>query len=126
MYREKGASEQNPFNGKQFQGDIILWSVSWYCCYALMAGERGLSIERSMICRWVQEYAPQLATSIKSAAKQTQDSWQVDDTYLKIKGRWHYLYCVIDLAGNTLDWILSTQRNKKAAKRFFKKTLKNN
>jgi len=132
MYQKKHKNTLYPFKWKQFKGDIILWSVRWYCRYALsyrdlkeMAAERGLDIERSTLCRWVQEYGPELAKRIRSGVKQTGDSWRVDETYLKIKGNWHYLYRAIDKEGDTLDWMLSQQRNKKAAKRFFKKTLKN-
>ena len=57
--------------------------------------------------------------------KKTCDSWKCDETYVKIKGKWHYLYRAIDKNGNTLDWMLSRHRNKKSAKRFFKKVLGN-
>ena len=121
-----------PFKWKHSAGDIILWLVTWYCRYALsyrdlteMALERGLKLERSTIFRWVQEYAPEINKRMKPHLKLTCDSWKLDETYVKIKGKWHYLYRAIDKNGNTLDWMLSNQRNKKAAKRFFKKLLAN-
>ena len=88
-----------------------------------MATERGLNISRSTICRWVLEYGLKLTNLIKPHLKMTFGSWQVDEACLKIKGIWHYLYRAIDKHGNTLDWMLSKKRNKKAAKKFFRKVL---
>ena len=90
-----------------------------------ISAERGLSVERSTICRWVHEYSPELTKRIKPFLKRTTSSWRLDETYLKIKGQWHYCYRAIDKTGQTLDWMLSRRRDKKAAKRFFKKTLRN-
>ncbi len=109
-----------------------MWLVRWYGRYALsyndlreIAAERGLKINRSTICRWVHEYGKLLAKLIKPHLKTTSKSWRLDETYIKIKGVWHYLYRAVDKQGQTLDWMLSRNRNKKAAKRFFKKTLSN-
>jgi transposase-like protein len=90
-----------------------------------IAAERNLSVERSTICRWVHEYAPELEKRVKAHLNKTNDSWKLDETYIKVKGKWHYLYRAIDKCGQTLDWMLSRYRNKKSAKRFFKKTLGN-
>ena len=79
----------------------------------------------STINRWVQEYAPEINKRAKPYIRKVCDSWKCDETYLKIKGKWHYLYRAIDKNGQTIDWMLSRQRNKKAAKRFFKKILGN-
>jgi transposase-like protein len=84
-----------------------------------------LIVNHTTIYRWVQEYAPQINKKIKPQLKKTCDSWKCDETYVKIKGKWHYLYRAIDKNGNTLDWMLSRNRNKKSAKRFFKKVLEN-
>jgi transposase, IS6 family len=120
------------FKWKHFSGMIIMWSVRWYGRYALsyndlreIAAERGLKINRSTICRWVHEYGKLLAKLIKPHLKVTCKSWRVDETYIKIKGIWHYLYRAVDREGQTLDWMLSKNRNKEAAKKFFKKTLSN-
>ena len=130
--KSKYKNNKQPFKWKHFEGEIILWLVRWYCRYALsykdlkeMAAERGLFVERSTIFRWVQEYAPEINKRMKPHLKLTCDSWKIDETYVKIKGKWHYLYRAIDKQGDTLDWMLSNQRNKKAAKRFFKKLLGN-
>lgn len=121
-----------PFKWKHAVGEIILWLVTWYCRYALsyrdlkeIAAERGLKLDHSTIYRWVQEYAPEINKRMKPYLKSTCDSWKLDETYLKIKGIWHYLYRAIDKHGNTLDWMLSKNRNKQSAKRFFKKLLGN-
>lgn len=132
MVVKKFKNAYTPFKWKQFAGEIILWLVRWYCRYALsyndlkeIAAERHLFIERSTICRWVHEYAPELDRRVKSHLKKTSDSWKLDETHIKIKGKWHYLYRAIDKFGQTLDWMLSRYRNKKSAKRFFVKTLGN-
>jgi len=132
MANKKFKDESKPFKWKHNAGDIILWLVTWYCRYALsfrdlteMAEERGLTLERSTILRWVQEYSSEIKKRVKPHLKMTCDSLKVDETYIKIKGKWHYLNRAIDKYGNTLDWMLSNYRNKQAAKRFFKKLLEN-
>ena len=124
--------EENLFKWKHFEGEVILWLVRWYGRYALsyndlreMAAERELSVCRSTIYRWVQQYGPELERRVKSLLKKTCDSWKLDETYIKVKGKWVYLYRAIDKHGQTLDWMLSSHRNKPSAKRFFKKTLNN-
>jgi IS6 family transposase len=123
---------ENPFKWKHYNGEIILWCVSWYGRYALsyrdlveMAAERGLELTRSTIMRWVHEYAPEIKRRLTPYFKRTHGSWRVDETYIWIKGRQHYLYRAIDKYGQTLDWYVSPKRDKKAAKTFFKKTLGN-
>ena len=81
------------FKCRHFEGIIIIWLVRWYGRYALsyadlkeMAAERGLKIERSTICRWVQ-YGAMLAKFIKPFLKSTEGSWRLDETYVKIKGK---------------------------------------
>jgi IS6 family transposase len=132
MYKKKNKSTKQPFKWKHFCGEIILWLVRWYCRYALsyndlkeIAIERGLSVERSTICRWVNEYSPELEKRVRPYLKMSNPSTRIDETYIKIKGVWHYLYRAVDKDGQTLDWMLSAKRNKKAAKKFFKKMLGN-
>ena len=127
MANKKYKDVSKPFKWKHAIGDVIIWLVSWYTRYALsyrdlkeIALERGLTLAHTTIYRWVQEYAPEINKRIKPYLKQTNDSWKVDETYLKIKGVWYYFYRAIDKEGNTLDWMLSKNCNKQAAKRFFK------
>ena len=123
--------KQNVFKWKHYQPDIILLTVRWYLRYNLsfrdlveMMEERGLSISHTTIMRWVHQYGPELDKRIRRHLKQTNDSWRVDETYIKVKGQWMYLYRAVDSEGNTIDFYLSKTRDQKAAKRFFKKALR--
>ncbi len=69
--------------------------------------ERGLSVDHTTIYRWVQHYAPELEKRCRSHLGPTNDSWRVDETYIKVKGKWKYLYRAVDSAGNTIDFMLS-------------------
>jgi transposase-like protein len=105
--------------------------VRWYLRYALsyrdleeMMRERGLSLDHTTLYRWVQAYAPELEKRIRPYLRLTNDSYRVDETYVKIKGEWKYLYRAVDSTGQTIDFMLSAKRDAKAAKRFFRKMLK--
>ena len=122
---------QNLFKWKHYQPEIILLTVRWYLRYKLsfrdlveMTEKRGLSIAHTTIMRWVHQYGPELDKRIWRHLKQTNDSWRVDETYIKVKGQWMYLYRAVDSEGNTIDFYLSKTRDHKAAKRFFKKALR--
>jgi len=86
--------------------------------------ERGLSVDHSTIYRWVMRYAPELEKRTRPRLRSTNDSWRVDETYIKVKGKWKYLYRAVDSSGNTIDFMLSAKRDRRAAKRFFRKALK--
>jgi transposase, IS6 family len=105
--------------------------VRWYLRYALsyrdleeMMWERGLSLDHTTIYRWVQAYAPELEKRIRPHLRLTNDSYRVDETYVKVKGAWKYLYRAVDSTGQTIDFMLSAKRDARAAKRFFRKILK--
>ena len=124
--------KENPFKWKHFSCDIILWGVRWYCQFALsyrdlvlMMAERGLPISHTTIMRWIHQYAPELKKRMKKHLRMTNDSWRVDETYVKIKGKWPYLYRAVDSEGNTLDWMLSEKRDQEAAGMFFEKLFSN-
>ena len=85
--------------------------------------ERGLGVDHSTIACWVLAYAPELEKRVKPQLKPTNDSWRVDETYLKVKGQWMYHYRTLDSEGNTLDFWLSATRDAEAAQDFFEKTL---
>jgi transposase-like protein len=119
------------FKWRHFLPEIILLNVRWYCRYALsyrnleeMMQERGVKVDHSTINRWVLKYAPELDKRIRPHLKPTNDSWRVDETYIKVRGVWKYLYRAVDSQGNTLDFMLSAKRDNKAAARFFRKVLK--
>ncbi len=121
---------QNLFKWKHFESEIILLCVRLYLKYSLsyrnlveMMSERGLSISHTTIMRWVHEYSPIIDKKIRKYLKPTNDSWRVDETYIKVKGEWKYLYRAVDSKGKTIDFYLSEKRDKKATKSFFKKAL---
>ena len=120
------------FKWRHFKQNVILMLVRWYLAYSLsyrdieeLAAERGLTVDHSSVNRWVIKYAPLLAESFRrSYKKPVGSSWSCDETYVKIKGNWHYLYRAVDKSGDTVDFYLSKQRNKQAALTFFKKAIK--
>ncbi|MBP2642938.1 MAG: transposase [Firmicutes bacterium] len=89
-----------------------------------MMYERGLRLVHTTIMRWIHQYAPILNEQIRKYLKPTNDSWRMDETYLKIKGKNAYLYRAVDSEGNTIDFYVSEYRDKDAAKKFFEKALK--
>src|SRR5436190_16808699 len=120
----------SPFKWRHFEAEIILLCVRWYLRYSLsyrdleeMMLERGLQVDHTTIYRWVQCYAPELEKRLRPHLKATTDSWRVDETYIKVKGSWTYLYRAVDSAGNTLDFFLSATRDAQAAKHFFRNVL---
>ncbi len=107
----------NHFKGKQFQQDVIIVAVGYYLRYNLSYREvqellydRGINVCHTTIYRWVQEYSKILYHLWKKKNKQSFYSWKMDETYIKIKGRWHYLYRAIDADGLTLDIWLRKKR----------------
>lgn len=117
----------HPFKWRHFLPEIILLCVRWYLRYPLsyrnleeIMLERGLSIDHTTIYRWVQTYSPELDKRSRKYLKPTNDSWRVDETYIKVKGQWKYLYRAVDSNGNTIDFMLSAKRDATAAARFFR------
>lgn len=88
--------------------------------------ERGLSIDHTTLYRWVQHYAPLLKNKLEWYRKRYSNRWHIDETYIRVKGEWKYLYRAIDEQGNTLDFYLSKRRNTKATKLFLQKLIKQN
>jgi len=88
--------------------------------------ERGIKVDHTTIMRWVHQYSPEIEKKIRRHLRPTNDSWRVDETYIKVKGEWKYLYRAVDSDEDTIDFMLSTKRDRKAAKRFFKKALVSN
>jgi transposase-like protein len=124
-------TQKDPFKWKHYQKEKILLCVRWYLRYSLsyrdleeMMLERGIEVDHTTIYRWVQQLAPEIDKRTRPFLKPTNDSWKVDETYIKVKGKWKYLYRAIDSEGNTLEFMLSARRDHEAAMRFFKKVLK--
>ncbi|GAC1556332.1 MAG: IS6 family transposase [Herpetosiphon sp.] len=114
----------------EYETELILLCVRWYLRYSLsyrdvaeMIRERGLALDHTTIYRWVQRYAPELERRCRPHLRPTNDSWRVDETYIKVKGVWTYLYRAVDSAGNRLDFMLSPTRDGSAATRFFRKVV---
>ena len=121
------------FKGRQYEREIILLCVRWYLAYPLsyrnleeMMKERGLSLVHSTIYRWLIAYSPQLIKRFKPYKKTVGSSWRLDETYIKVKGEWKYLYRAVDKYGKTIDFLLTEKRDKKAAGRFLKKAIGSN
>ncbi len=122
------------FKWRHFEKVIILMAVRWYVAYSLsyrnieeLLKERGIGVDHSTIQRWVVKYSPELESIFRQKHKrQVGLSWRMDETYVKVKGKWHYLYRAVDKEGNTVDFLLSKNRDKKAALRFFKKAIGSN
>jgi transposase-like protein len=94
------------FKGAHFEKDIILTCVRWYVAYPLsyhqleeLKQERGVSMDHSTIQRWVVKYSPQLEEAFYRRKLPVWVSWRVDETCIKVKGQWHYLYCAVDKTG---------------------------
>src|SRR5690348_4724347 len=120
------SSAQDLFKGRHFDHEIIILCVRWYLTFKLssrdlvqMMAERGIALAHTTILRWVQRYVPEFEKRWSRYALPVGDSWRVDETYIKIKGQWVYLYRAVDKAGRTVDFLLSKRRDMDAAKRFF-------
>lgn len=119
------------FKGRHFKKAIILMSVRWYVAYALsyrnieeLMAERGMKVDHATINRWVIKYAPLLEAEFTRRHKRNVgSSWRMDETYIKVKGNWCYLYRAVDKSGETIDFMLSKKRDELAAKRFFTKAI---
>jgi putative transposase len=119
------------FKGAHFPQDIILMGVRWYVAYPLsyrhveeLLEERGVPIDHATIQRWVVKYSPQLEEAFHRRKRAVWVSWRMDETYIKIKGVWRYLYRAVDKQGQTIDFLLTEQRDEEAALRFLKKAIR--
>ena len=119
------------FKQRHFEKEIILMLVRWYVAYSLsyrdteeLALERGLNVDHSTINRWVIRYAPELEMAFRKKHKRAVGgSWRMDETYIKVKGQWVYLYRAVDKEGKTIDFMLSEKRDEPAARAFFEKAI---
>jgi transposase-like protein len=119
------------FKGRQFDRSVILLCIRWYLAYNLslrnleeMMVERGISVDHATIGRWVVRYSPELLERFNRRKRSVGRKWHVDETYIKVRGRWMYLYRAIDSNGATVEFWFSERRNLAAAKRFLSKALK--
>ncbi len=119
------------FKGAHFPKDIVLMGVRWYVAYPLstrqveeLMEERGVTVDHSTINRWVIKYSPQLEEAFHRRKRPVWVSWRLDETYIRVKGQWYYLYRAVDKEGQTIDFLLTAQRDKDAALRFLKKAIR--
>jgi IS6 family transposase len=121
------------FKWRHFEGEIILHCVRWYCKYGIsyrdlqeMMEERGVGVDHTTLYRWVQAYAPEIEKRLRWHRKGSDftGSWRVDETYVKVKGEWKYLYRAVNSEGRTIEFYLSHTRNVSAATIFLKKALR--
>src|SRR5258705_4235578 len=119
------------FKGRHFDQEIIVLCLRWYLTFKLssrdlvqMMAERGISLTHTTVLRWVQRYVPEFEKRWNRYARPVGDSWCVDETYLKIRGQWVYMYRAVDNAGRTVDFLLSRRRDMAAATRFFSRATK--
>jgi putative transposase len=119
------------FKGSQFEREIILWGVRWYVAYPIsyrqleeMMGERGVTVDHSTLNRWVIKYAPEFEKQFRRRQRPVGRSWRVDETYVKIKGKWAYLYRAVDKEGHTIDFLLTPTRDQAAAEAFLRKAIR--
>src|SRR5271163_3225609 len=117
------------FKGRNFDREIIVLCVRWYLRFQLsfrdlveMMAELGISLARATILRWVQHYVPEPERRGSHFTRPVGQSWRVDETHVKIKGRWAYLYRAVDKKGKTVDFLPRAKRDVAAAKALFPRT----
>jgi putative transposase len=121
------------FKGTHFPKDVILYAVFFYVRYAVsyrdledILEERGVSVDHATLNRWVIKYSVSLALEAKKRKCSVSASWRMDESYIKVKGQWVYLYRAIDKFGGTIDFMLSEHRDEAAATAFFRQAINSN
>jgi putative transposase len=119
------------FKGAHFPQDIILMGVRWYVAYPLsyrhveeLMAERGVPVDHATIQRWVVKYNAQLEEAFHRRKRPVGRSWRMDETYIRVKGQWRYLYRAVDKTGQTIDFLLTEHRDTEAALRFLQKAIR--
>jgi IS6 family transposase len=119
------------FKGFRFPPEIIVLAVRWYLRYGLsyrdleeLLAERGVEVEHVTVFRWVQCFTPLLADAARPCRHSVGDRWFVDETYVKVAGRWRYVYRAVDQHGQIIDVFVSARRDIRAARRFFETALR--
>lgn len=121
------------FKDKHFQGEVILHAVFFYVRYGVsyrdleeILAERGVTVDHATLNRWVVKHATALAAAAQRRKAATAPSWRLDETYVKVRGHWCYLYRAVDRNGQTLDFMLPEHRDEAAALRFLTKAISTN
>ena len=117
---------------RKFEPQVIVTCVRWYLRFCLslrdleeLMAERGLSVDHTTIWRWTQTYGPEVYRRLQGEVKRKFSTWHMDETFVRIAGKWLYLFRAVDSHGQTVDFYLSETRDREAAKLFLKKALAN-
>src|SRR5215472_13490525 len=120
------------FRKRQFEPDVIVTCVRWYFRFSLslrdveeLMAERGLSVDHTTIWRWTQVCGPEVHRRLRGNSKPKSSTWHVDEAFVRIAGRWMYLFRAVGSSGQTVDFYLSETRDREAAKAFLKRALAN-
>jgi transposase-like protein len=121
---------RSAFAGFRFPSDVIVLAVRWYLRFGLsyrdveeLLTERGVEVDHVTVYRWVLRFTPLLAEAARPCRHAVGDRWFVDETYVKVAGRWRYVYRAIDQFGQVIDVFVSARRDAKAARRFFQQAI---
>ena len=119
------------FKRLHYPVDVIAQCIRWYLAYALslrdleeMMAERGILVDHSTLYRWIIRLTPLLSKAFRRYKRAVGARWRMDETYIKVKGQWKYLYRAVDSAGQTIDFLLTAKRDAAAALRFFRKAIR--
>ena len=130
---QQGISVTVNFKGAHYPKSVILYAVFFYVRYAVsyrdleeILAERGVEVDHTTLNRWVVKYAPKIAANAQRQKRKLFGTWRVDETYIKVRGKWTYLYRATNRHGKTLDFMLSERRDTAAARRFFKQAIATN
>jgi transposase, IS6 family len=129
-FRPVSGVRSSAFKGFRFPPEIIVLAVRWYLRYGLsyrdveeLLGERGIEVDHVTVFRWVQRFAPLLVDAARPCRHAVGDRWFVDETYVKVAGRWRYVYRAVDQCGQIIDVYVSAKRDLRAAQWFFTRAL---
>ena len=119
--------------GSHFPTSVTLYAVYFYVRFAVsyrdleeIMAERGVHVDHATLNRWVVKYASMIAQELRNRSRPVSVSWRMDETYIKVKGRWAYLYRAVDNQGQTIDFMLSAHRRQSAARNFFRNAIAKN
>jgi transposase, IS6 family len=128
----KAACRPPLFRKRKFEPIVIVTCVRWYCRFALslrdleeLMAERGLSVDHTTIWRWTQTYGAEVYRRLRGEVKWKSSTWHMDESFVRIAGKWMYLFRAVDSQGQTVDFYLSETRDREAAKLFLRRALAN-
>jgi putative transposase len=120
------------FKWSHFAKEIMLWGVRWYVAYPISyrqleerMQERGVTVDHSTLNRWVIKYAPEIEKQFQRQKRPVGKSWRLDETSIRVRGEWKYVYRAVDCAGQTVDFLLTPHRDLAAAEAFLRKAIRN-